>query len=92
VAALFGAGRVLDKETGVSKLAHLEHLQRELGVAFAEMTFLEDKVNHLESVAPLGVRCALAAWGYNGPREHGRARELGFLVCTLDDVEAQLFS
>jgi phosphoglycolate phosphatase-like HAD superfamily hydrolase len=83
---------VLDKETGVSKVAHLEHLQRELGLDFPEMTFLEDKVNHLEAVAPLGVRCALAAWGYNGPREHRRARELGFLVCTLDDVEAQLFS
>lgn len=88
---LFGAGRVLDKETGVSKRAHMEYLRRELGVAFDEITFLEDKVNHLESVAPLGVRCALAAWGYNGPREHARARELGYLVCGLDDVEAQLF-
>jgi hypothetical protein len=48
-------------------------------------------VNHLESVAPLGVRCALAAWGYNGPREHARAHELGFLVCGLADVEARLF-
>jgi phosphoglycolate phosphatase-like HAD superfamily hydrolase len=91
IAALFGPGRVLDKETGVSKRAHLEHLQRALGVAFEEMTFLEDKVNHLESVAPLGVRCALAAWGYNGPREHARARALGYLVCGLDDVEARLF-
>jgi phosphoglycolate phosphatase-like HAD superfamily hydrolase len=91
VAQLFPPARVLDKETGVSKRAHLEHLQRALGVAFGELTFLEDKVNHLESVAPLGVRCALAAWGYNGPREHARARELGFLVCRLDDVEAQLF-
>ena len=91
VAPLFGPGRVLDKETGVSKRAHLEHLERELGVAFGEITFLEDKLNHLESVAPLGVRCALAAWGYNGPREHARARELGYLVCGLDDVEARLF-
>jgi len=88
---LFATGRVLDKETGTSKRAHLEHLRRELGVAFEEITFLEDKVNHLESVAPLGVRCALAKWGYNGPREHARARELGFLVCGLDDVEARLF-
>ena len=88
---LFAPGRVLDKETGVSKRAHLAHLRRDLGVAFEEITFLEDKVNHLESVAPLGVRCALAAWGYNGLREHARARELGYLVCTLDDVEARLF-
>ena len=89
--SLFAPERVLDKETGVSKRAHLDHLRRVLGVSFEEITFLEDKVNHLESVAPLGVRCALAAWGYNGPREHARARELGYLVCTLDDVEARLF-
>jgi phosphoglycolate phosphatase-like HAD superfamily hydrolase len=92
LADLFGPGRVLDKETGVSKVAHLEHLQHTLGVAFPELTFVDDKVNHLESVAPLGVRCALAAWGYNGPRERQRARELGFLVCGLDDAEALLFS
>jgi hypothetical protein len=52
---------------------------------------VDDKVNHLESVAELGVRCALAAWGYNGPREQRRARDCGFPVLTLGDVEAQLF-
>lgn len=92
IADLFGEGRVLDKETGVTKEAHLAHLQRELGVPYPEMTFLEDKVNHLERAAPLGVRCALAAWGYNGPREHRLARARGFLVCTLEDVEAKLFA
>ena len=34
----------------------------------------------------------LAAWGYNGPREHQRARELGFGVCDLDAAEATLFA
>ncbi|NIU75284.1 MAG: hypothetical protein GWN71_17390, partial [Gammaproteobacteria bacterium] len=43
-------------------------------------------------VAKLGVRCALAAWGYNGEREQRRARERGLLVCTLADVEEQLFA
>jgi hypothetical protein len=52
---------------------------------------VDDKLNHLEAVAPLGVRCALAAWGYNGPREHAAAAERGFLVCTLEDVEGKLF-
>jgi len=88
---LFGEGRILDKETGVSKAAHLEHLHRSAGVAYPDMTFIDDKLNHLEAVAPLGVRCVLAAWGYNGPREHAAARERGFLVCTLEDVEGTLF-
>ncbi len=88
---LFGEGRILDKETGVSKAAHLEHLQRAVGVAYPEMTFVDDKLNHLDAVAPLGVRCVLATWGYNGPREHAAARQRGFLVCDLEDVEGKLF-
>jgi phosphoglycolate phosphatase-like HAD superfamily hydrolase len=88
---LFAGDRVLDKETGVSKAAHLTHLRQRFGVDWSEITFVDDKVNHLDSAAPLGVRCALAAWGYNGPRELALARERRYLVCRLEDVEAQLF-
>jgi len=85
-------GRVADKETGQTKTSHLRHLQHALGFAFDELTFLDDKVNHLDAVAPLGVRCALADWGYNGAREHTLARDRGYLVCSLGDVEERLFS
>ena len=88
---LFPKGRVLDKETGLSKRSHLELLSREHGIDFAEMTFVDDKVSHLESVALLGVRCGLAGWGYNGEREAAQAREHRHLVLRLDDFEAQLF-
>jgi phosphoglycolate phosphatase-like HAD superfamily hydrolase len=91
VADLFAPELVVDKEAGVTKDAHLAHLARLRGLDYAEITFVDDKVNHLDTVAPLGVRCALAAWGYNGPREHRLARAHGHLLCTLDDVEAQLF-
>jgi phosphoglycolate phosphatase-like HAD superfamily hydrolase len=83
--------RVLDKEAGPDKKAHLRALSERLGVPFKEITFIDDKVNHLDGVAPLGVRCALAAWGYNGERERTEARSRGHLVCTLSDVERQLF-
>jgi phosphoglycolate phosphatase-like HAD superfamily hydrolase len=91
IADLFPEGRVLDKETGVSKRAHLEHLRRVFDVPYTEMTFVDDKVNHLDAVAPLGVRCGLAAWGYNGERENALARARGYLVLGLEDAEAQLF-
>jgi len=91
LADLFPEGLVLDKETGVRKADHLAHLHASLGVAYREMAFLEDKVNHLDDAAPLGVRCALAAWGYNGEREIRHARARGYLVCTLEDVEERLF-
>ena len=82
---------VLDKEVGESKVAHLEHARDRLGLPFAEITFVDDKVNHLDAVSPLGVRCGLAAWGYNGPREHALARARGYLICALEDAEALLF-
>lgn len=91
LADLFPEGRVLDKETGVRKADHLAHLQASLGFAYHEMAFLEDKVNHLDDAAPLGVCCALAAWGYNGEREIRHALARGYLVCTLEDVEERLF-
>ena len=88
---LFPAERILDKEAGVSKRAHLGALKERLSVAWKEITFVDDKLNHLESVADLGVRCVLAAWGYNGERERSQARERGYAVCGLDEVEATLF-
>lgn len=91
IAELFRARLVLDKETGHSKTAHLEALHARTGAPFAEITFVDDKVNHLDRVAPLGVRCALAAWGYNGPRERELAHERGHLVCRLEDVEQKLY-
>jgi phosphoglycolate phosphatase-like HAD superfamily hydrolase len=91
LADLFSEERVLDKETGVSKRAHLAELSRRLDVPLEQIVFVDDKVNHLEDVQSLGVRAVLAAWGYNGPREQSRARACGFEVCDLADVEHVLF-
>jgi phosphoglycolate phosphatase-like HAD superfamily hydrolase len=88
---LFPDERLMDKETGHSKTAHLQHLQAALQIAFPDMTFVDDKVNHLDTVAPLGVRCALAGWGYNGRREHELAEQRGYVVCSLDNAEQRLF-
>lgn len=92
VSDLFPDALLVDKETGKSKVLHLQQLQSALALPYADLTFVDDKVNHLEEVSPLGVRCGLAAWGYNGPRERGIARERGFLVCGLEDAEALLFA
>ena len=91
IADLFAAERVVDKEAGRSKRAHLGILADRLGVGFDRMLFVDDKLNHLEDVASLGVRCALAAWGYNGERERILAAQRGFIVCELAAAEDDLF-
>ena len=88
-------GKVLelieDKEAGPDKRRHLERLAETLNLPFPEMTFVDDKVNHLDAVAALGVRGALAGWGYNGPREHRLARECGYLLLSFENAETRLF-
>ena len=91
IAELFPDGFVLDKEAGERKRQHVEQLADRAGIAPAEVTFVDDKVNHLEDVAGLGARCVLASWGYNGPRERRIAEARGFLICGLDDFERQVF-
>ncbi len=91
IAQLFPEGRVHDKETGVSKRAHLEALRDAHGIAFEQMLFVDDKVNHLDDVARLGVACGLAGWGYNGQRERLLARERGHAIFELGEFERQAF-
>ena len=91
IADLFPPERVLDKETGHGKEAHLSRLTTLLEVRYGDITFVDDKVSHLDAVALLGVRCVLAAWGYNGPREERLARERGYAVASLARAEAALF-
>ena len=88
---LFDPRFVLDKETGVEKTIHLGELQRRTGAPFADITFIDDKLNHLVKVAGLGVRCVLAGWGFNTDREHDEARRLGFEVAHLDDLDKTVF-
>ena len=91
MADLFGADLILDKETGVEKTHHLRALQDRLDIGFDDITFVDDKVNHLLSVVGLGIRPVLAGWGLNTPREHAVARALGYEIATLDTAGAVLF-
>ena len=91
VAELFAPELIQDKEAGPDKSRHLELLADTLNLPFPEMTFVDDKVNHLDAVAALGVRGALATWGYNGPREHRLAGERGYLLLSFDNAAQSLF-
>ena len=91
VADLLPDERVWDKETGASKADHLTAIARRFAVAMTDVTFVDDKLNHLETVRPLGVRGVLAAWGFNSGREIAAARAGGFAVATLLDAEEVLF-
>ncbi|RLE21101.1 MAG: hypothetical protein DRJ65_16785, partial [Acidobacteria bacterium] len=88
---LFRDELILDKETGIVKTAHLKNLADRVGCELDRITFVDDKHNHLQATASLGVRGVLAGWGHNTTREHEAAREAGFAVATLETAEAVLF-
>jgi phosphoglycolate phosphatase-like HAD superfamily hydrolase len=90
LAEVFPRELLLDKETGVSKTEHLGRLRATLGTTFADMTFVDDKLRHLDAVAGLGVRCVLAGWGYNGERERNAAAARGYTVASLEHLAEQL--
>jgi phosphoglycolate phosphatase-like HAD superfamily hydrolase len=88
---VFDAGLILDKETGVEKTHHLRVLHERTGAEFEDITFVDDKVNHLVRVAELGVRPVLAGWGFNTQREHELAHMLDFEVADLETADEVLF-
>jgi len=88
---VFDAELILDKESGVEKTHHLRVLHERTGAEFEDITFVDDKVNHLVRVAELGVRPVLAGWGFNTDREHVLAHQLGFEVADLDTADDVLF-
>ena len=90
VEGLFPDDALVDKSAGRSKRAHLAALAERFQRPFEDITFVDDKVNHLDDVAGLGVRCGLAAWGYNGEREAREARDRGYGVWQVPDLEAAL--
>lgn len=92
VAAFFVPELIFDKETGVSKAAHLRAIQAQLEIPFERITFIDDKVSHLDAVAELRLQGVLAAWGYNAAPEQERARARGYRVLELDQIEAELLA
>ncbi len=89
--AVFDPELIFDKDTGVQKTAHLTRLAERTRMPYPSIVFVDDKVNHLRSTAPLGVRGILAGWGENGEREHDLARRHGFAVAFPENTEHLLF-
>jgi phosphoglycolate phosphatase-like HAD superfamily hydrolase len=88
---LFHPELILDKDLGVHKSNHFKMLRSRTGVPFEEITFVDDKVNHLLGVAHFGIRLVLAGWGFNGDREYRLARDNDIAVASLADAKAVLF-
>ena len=84
--SVFDPKNILDKDFAPTKREHLIRLQKQTGLPFGSIHFIDDKVFHLVLVKDLGVRTYLALWGYNTVREHRIARREGVSLLTLEDL------
>ncbi len=89
--SLFSPAQIYDKDNGSDKRHHVRKLIHDLGTHRHHITFIDDKLNHVQAVASLGIRSILAGWGHNTARERDRARQLGFPVAEPETAERLLF-
>lgn len=70
------------------KNAHLAAVQRTTGTAYERIHFVDDQLSHLAAALPLGVRCYLASWGYNGAEQIAAAEAADIAVHREDNLAA----
>lgn len=89
-ALLMSSGRdwpVFGKEFSLDKNAQILGIAQRYGADPSEVLFVDDLLENLQQVAPLGTRTAMAAWGYNTPESQDEARSLGFPVVDVEGLE-----
>lgn len=75
---------VFGREVSLDKRDHMRAIARTFDVPLDQVAFVDDLLENLLPLAPLGVRLGLAGWGYNTPEERERAAVAGVPVLTLD--------
>ena len=83
----FKPENIFDKDLSRSKRDHIIQLQKESGVPFSRIHFIDDKISHLLSIKDLGVCNYLACWGFNSEREVRIAIKEGFTPIQLEDLK-----
>lgn len=81
---------VLAKEFSPDKRDQMAFLAATRDLAPGQILFVDDLLRNLEPVGEMGVRVALAGWGYNTPAEQDRARAQGIPVLQAGRVLAGL--
>lgn len=71
---------ILSKEHTFDKKVQLYILATSFGVEGEQILFVDDLLDNLLKVRPLGVQVALAGWGYNCAKSRLEAKELGIPV------------
>ncbi|MCA9794863.1 MAG: hypothetical protein KC910_23810, partial [Candidatus Eremiobacteraeota bacterium] len=81
---------VYGKEFSTDKAVQMSRVCQEWNVAPAKVFFIDDLMDNLLAVAPIGARPMLAAWGYNTRAEQDEAQQREIPVLGLEGLTQQL--
>lgn len=75
----------VDKNFAKDKIKQLTKIKEDNNVNFEDIYFIDDQVDHLIKVKPLGVKCFLATWGYNNKEQQEQAKKAGIILINKDN-------
>lgn len=81
---------IFGREVSLDKRDHMRAIARTFDIPVGRIAFVDDLLENLLPLAPLGVSLGLAGWGYNTPEEQRRAETLGIPVMALDTLARQV--
>lgn len=68
---------IADRSIGIDKLKQVEFIRNKHKSKFSDIYFVDDQVANFARLSKLGVKCFLAAWGYNNSAQRKKAEKLG---------------
>ncbi|MCX6819434.1 MAG: HAD hydrolase-like protein, partial [Candidatus Aenigmarchaeota archaeon] len=76
---------IFSKEISENKADQIKNICKKFSVKPGKIFFLDDQPKHLEGVKKLGVKTALAGWGYNNDMQKAYAKRLGIPIIDKSD-------
>lgn len=83
---------VVSKEFSSDKVKQMHHLSSKYGFAFSQFIFVDDLLDQVLLVQNIGVKSALAGWGYNTSRDREAAKEKEIPVLEIDNLYKQVIA
>ena len=79
------AKTITDSTLSIDKLKHIEYIKDLYKVNFNQIYFVDDQVRHFPKLIKKGVKCYLAAWGYNNEKQPQEAKKQGATILNEDN-------
>ena len=82
--------KIFGRNFSTDKFHQLNEIIRKTGSFPENVSFIDDNVNHLKRVSPIGIHCYLATWGYCVPDLDKVHDQITFMAMSLNSLRSFL--